>query len=258
MKNIITKFKNVRPVYFVVAFVMLAVALAVPMLSQNTMLLSNAAENKTYYMGDVDFNGKVEASDARTILRASVMLDILPGQAGSRVAETSMSKPTTAQLADIDQDGYITSADARAALRISVQLDRLISFVSDGNLEESTDKNEDPSEPVTSETPTGDPSMPTVVVTFKGDGFNTCLDCGKRLGNLYVDREEEHDMPYPTVLWCAVGGCSRSELISFTCKYCGEYVPRSTCHTCKTLKPEWQAVIDSDWFQTILAEKLAQ
>lgn len=59
--------------------------------------------------GDVDFDGNITASDARTILRASARIEIL----------------TSAQhaVADVDGDGSITAADARKVLRISAKLE---------------------------------------------------------------------------------------------------------------------------------------
>lgn len=54
--------------------------------------------------GDVDGDGKVTASDARLILRASVGLETLD-----------------LERADVDGDGKITSADAREALRTAVK-----------------------------------------------------------------------------------------------------------------------------------------
>lgn len=54
--------------------------------------------------GDVDGDGKVTASDARSILRASVGLEEVPIEVG-----------------DMDGDGKITAADAREALQESVK-----------------------------------------------------------------------------------------------------------------------------------------
>lgn len=59
--------------------------------------------------GDVDLDGKVTASDARTILRVSAGLGALEGQA--------------LKNADMNDDGKITAEDARAALRKSANLD---------------------------------------------------------------------------------------------------------------------------------------
>lgn len=61
------------------------------------------------YYGDVDFNQKVTAADARLVLRASVGLEYLT--------------ETQTMLGDIDESGTITAADARLILRASVGLD---------------------------------------------------------------------------------------------------------------------------------------
>ena len=58
--------------------------------------------------GDIDGDGKVTASDARKILRASAMLEELTGQ--------------EALNADVNNDGKITSADAREALLKSAMI----------------------------------------------------------------------------------------------------------------------------------------
>ncbi len=60
------------------------------------------------YLGDMDGNSKVEASDARTILRAAVGLDTL--------------SPEKLKIADTDNDDTLSSNDARTALRMSVGL----------------------------------------------------------------------------------------------------------------------------------------
>ncbi|MBR3767935.1 MAG: N-acetylmuramoyl-L-alanine amidase [Clostridia bacterium] len=57
-------------------------------------------------VGDVDGDGKVTASDARSILRASVGLEEVPVETG-----------------DINADGKITAEDARGALRIATGLE---------------------------------------------------------------------------------------------------------------------------------------
>ena len=60
-------------------------------------------------IGDVNFDGKVTASDARTILRAAALLEIL----------------TKSQLsvADINGDGKLTATDARLVLRMAAGLE---------------------------------------------------------------------------------------------------------------------------------------
>lgn len=123
MKNITTKLKNIKPVYLVAALVMIAVAVLTPMQKQITKLFSDAAETKTYLMGDVDLNGKLEPSDARSVLRVSVQLDELEGVKDGAVLPNDKAEPTKGQLADIDGDKKITPSDARAILRMSVMLD---------------------------------------------------------------------------------------------------------------------------------------
>lgn len=63
------------------------------------------------FMGDIDNSGKIEASDARTVLRAAVGLDRLSAE------ETD--------IADIDKNGKLSAADARFILRMSVGLEKL-------------------------------------------------------------------------------------------------------------------------------------
>lgn len=70
-----------------------------------------AAESvEKIYRGDMNENGKLEASDARLILRNSVGLEVF----------TERQKA----IADCNADGNITAADARSALRASVGLEQ--------------------------------------------------------------------------------------------------------------------------------------
>lgn len=62
--------------------------------------------------GDVDFNGTVEAADARLALRCAVSLETL--------SEEQL------KIADMDADGVITSADARLILRTAVGLESVV------------------------------------------------------------------------------------------------------------------------------------
>lgn len=62
-------------------------------------------------IGDVDNNGKINSSDARTALRVSAQLD--------EISETD------APFSDVNGDGKITSADAREILRASANLTKL-------------------------------------------------------------------------------------------------------------------------------------
>ncbi len=78
----------------------------VMLLSVIPLNISLAAE-----MGDLDGNGKLESSDARTVLRAAVGLDNLTDEQFI--------------LADTDGNGKIESSDARAVLRAAVGLEPL-------------------------------------------------------------------------------------------------------------------------------------
>lgn len=62
----------------------------------------------SFVKGDVNNDGKVTATDARTILRVSSKLEVLSGQA--------------AKNADVNGDGKITAQDAREALNKSAEL----------------------------------------------------------------------------------------------------------------------------------------
>ena len=65
-------------------------------------------DEKFYMLGDVNFDGKITAADARLALRASAQLETL----------------TSEQLivADVDGSGKITASDARDILRYSALL----------------------------------------------------------------------------------------------------------------------------------------
>lgn len=65
-------------------------------------------------LGDVDFNGKVTASDARMILRVSAQLEKF---------DTRRIK-----AADMNGDGKISALDARMALRISASLSPTVTY----------------------------------------------------------------------------------------------------------------------------------
>lgn len=69
-------------------------------------LLEAVGYQKEPIPGDVDDDGKITASDARSILRAATGLEEIPVEKG-----------------DLDGDGKITASDARAALRKSAGLE---------------------------------------------------------------------------------------------------------------------------------------
>lgn len=75
------------------------------------MLLCFNLTSFAAYLGDVDGNGKITASDARTILRVSAKLDKLDD--------------SKFNFADVNNDKKITASDARSVLRMSARLESL-------------------------------------------------------------------------------------------------------------------------------------
>lgn len=100
----------------------------------DTSFTINATKNsvssntsKTYY-GDINGDGKVTASDARSILRHSANLEKI--------------KDSYKYLADINSDKKINAADARTVLRMSAKLENFKTYSSGGSSENVTEKNE--------------------------------------------------------------------------------------------------------------------
>ena len=75
------------------------------------LLLLFAVGVSAYTLGDVDFDGKVTASDARLALRLSVGLEKYPADSAAYLA------------ADVSGDGGVTAEDARSILRAAVGLE---------------------------------------------------------------------------------------------------------------------------------------
>ena len=103
------------------------------------ILLSTSA--LAAYLGDVDQNGKVQATDARKILRHAAKVEMF----------------TDAQalfLADIDGNGKIAAADARRALRMASKLDPLIEAAVDEPTTEAPTTEAPTTEAPTTEAPT--------------------------------------------------------------------------------------------------------
>ena len=74
----------------------------------------------TVLAGDVDKNGKVQASDARLVLRHVAKLQTL-----SKEQEF---------IADVDQNGKVTAADARLILRMVAKLDKEFELTTKGSV----------------------------------------------------------------------------------------------------------------------------
>ena len=78
------------------------------------MAMSPAVSAAEVYFGDVNFDGKVTASDARAVLRYAATID----------APDEYQKI----VADVNGDGRITSADARFILRISAKMETMVMY----------------------------------------------------------------------------------------------------------------------------------
>ncbi len=106
-----------RSLSLLLAIIMILSALPLTGFSDIIPIRANAAETeksvKIYY-GDMNENGKLEAADARLILRRSVSLEVFSER--------------QEKIADCNADGKITAADARSALRASVGLESLNVF----------------------------------------------------------------------------------------------------------------------------------
>lgn len=135
--------------------------------------------------GDVDNNGKIEASDARVILRVSVNLDEIDTSAFMK--------------ADVDGDGKITAQDARLALRLSVGLDKL----PEHNLE----------------------SFIIVPATCKTEGLTVkvCTSCVKIYAQITEPASDEYHIPgaWETI---EKNTCVKEGLAQIKCCNCGEVV----------------------------------
>ncbi len=100
------------------------------------------------YFGDINNDNKVNANDARTILRCCVELE-------------EFKDDESLMYADVDFNGKITSADARTVLRMSVELEDLFNEVPEGETIKiieiapsvPDEPDEEPDEPETPETP---------------------------------------------------------------------------------------------------------
>ena len=247
--------QKTNSVFVLIGLVMVVIAVIVPLMNSFTVPNASASEPVDYFMGDIDYNRKIEPSDARTILRASVSLESLTGMGGNRVEMISDDVPYQAELADIDGDKIITPADARAVLRMSVQVDPLILFEREIENEPVPD---DPDVTETTAEPTSDRPYIVIESGVKGDGLHACRDCGKRMGTIYIDRGDEFDLPVSTVGWEIVGGCCGQTVVDLECPYCNKMIPAYTCHTCNPDKivPEYKAFMESDVFKAALERKL--
>ena len=80
-----------------------------------TSVLALTASAKTVLKGDVDMNGKITASDARTTLRTAARLETMD--------ETQII------IADVTGDGKVTASDARTILRCAASIEKNLGTV---------------------------------------------------------------------------------------------------------------------------------
>ncbi len=121
-----------------------------------TMLIcvfSFSSSAATFLLGDVDFNGKVNASDARITLRAAASLQQLSDD--------------KKKIADVDGNGRVNASDARKILRVSARLDGDLGSIEIGGTDTPDENN--------NALPANEiykiASEYTVEVTAAGDGF---------------------------------------------------------------------------------------
>ena len=101
------------------------IGLTVALLLLSFAVCSSAA---TYRKGDVNMDGKVNASDARTTLRVSASLE--------QISDDQKL------ICDMNEDGRITASDARTVLRISAKLEPEKGDITIGGSAEASDKTE--------------------------------------------------------------------------------------------------------------------
>lgn len=102
-----------RIISMTLCLVMVMTAFPLTDISEIFPVIVASAEGETYY-GDLNENGRVEASDARLVLQKAASLITLTDR--------------QMRLADCNQDGKITAIDARTALRTAARLETPIVF----------------------------------------------------------------------------------------------------------------------------------
>lgn len=104
-----------KKLFITVFFVILTAALFLtPCVTAYADAEETGMDLSSYYLGDVDGSGKVNAGDARAILRQAARLQELD--------------PVFAPLGDVNGDGSVKAGDARLALRMAARLDSLFTY----------------------------------------------------------------------------------------------------------------------------------
>ena len=207
-------------------------------------------------LGDVDGNGKVEASDARLALRCSVDL--------VRIWKNTYEF----KRADYTQDNQILAEDARMILRAAVGLEEL-KYIEVGGKTEEPISEEKPTDPPKQEDATIDPNFTEEPTFSRFIGYDTegnphfeyvdytkvCRYCGRTdCISLKIEYDEndclidhrfdcpEYDAKKNPGVYCQICGRKTGDgtngtcvwyIIDMNCPVCGEFVHAHTCHTCK-------------------------
>ena len=123
---------------------LISIILAAAIICSSFVVFANADSKM---LGDINEDGEITASDARTVLRVSAEMETLPEE--------------KLVYADVNFDGEITASDARAILRASAEIEALPGMpAQDPETETTTNEPETTTEPET-ETTTKEPETET-------------------------------------------------------------------------------------------------
>ena len=103
------------------------------------MLLALTGSASAAYLGDINRDGKVNSTDARTALRAAAKLETLTDE--------------QTRFGDVNGNGHIDASDARIILRMAANLEALVEFDETGT-ETPTVTTTEPTAPPTTNAPT--------------------------------------------------------------------------------------------------------
>ena len=146
----------------------IAILVTVVTILSSVCLWSGAEDIK---LGDVNKDGKVNATDARFVLRVSAQLETLD--------------EADVIFADVNFDGKVNAIDARTILRAAAQIETLPELPTKEPDTEPTEPDTEPTEPDTEPTKPEEPEQNTgVVVDTYPDAIDTFLS-----GTFYLEAE---------------------------------------------------------------------
>ncbi len=150
----------------------IAVIVTIVTILSSVCIWSGAEDVK---LGDVNKDGKINAIDARVVLRVAAQLENLDESA--------------VVLADVNFDGKVNAIDARNILRAAAQIEDLPEMPTKEPDTDPTEPDTDPTEPDTKPTEPEEPEQNTgVVVDEYPDVIDTFLS-----GTFYLEAENESD-----------------------------------------------------------------